>query len=307
MSASLSNIVNDPPLLLAVCEQLVPSMNGKAMRRLTCVLDELAAGDQLDDIDRRWLTDALPHAVSNRDRWVNELTRLRDTGVELVACTDPGYPTNLKLVHDRPPVLFVHGQINSEDQRAVAVVGTRQASQEGIKTAACIAEGLILNHYTVVSGLAHGIDTAAHTATVRHGDPARTVAVFGTPINEVYPAANRGLARRIAEHGACVSQFLPGVSTGRWAFPARNRTTSGLALGVVVVEGAENSGSHQTAQVALGHGKQVFLTESLVAAQRWAQQMAAESLNTTVVSYDADEIVEVLEADLAVDGDTVFV
>ena len=234
MSEILVELVDDQPLLLAVCEQLVPSMNGTAMRRLSFLFDELADGngEQIDETDAVWLTDALSQSVPNRDRWANELTRLSDTGVELVTRTDARYPVNLKLVHDSPPVLFVQGHLQAEDRRVAAVVGTRTASQAGLDLARNIAEGLVAHGYTVVSGLAKGIDTAAHAATLNAGG--RTVAVFGTPINKIYPAENRALAQRITRHGACVSQFLPGVDTERWGFPARNLTTSGLALGTVV-------------------------------------------------------------------------
>ena len=148
------------------------------------------------------------------------------------------------------------------------------------------------------------IDTAAHASSLNAGG--RTIAVFGTPIDKIYPAANRALARRITDRGACVSQFLPRVRTGRWSFPARNLTGSGLALATVVVEASESSGVRHQAQAALRHGKRVFLVESLVTSQPWAQQMQSESLNTTVVC-DSDQIVEALEADLAVDDNAVFV
>ena len=307
MPVTLSDLVDDPPLLLAVCERLVPFMNGSAMRRLTFLLDELAFasdGDQLDEADRLWLKDALSEGEPNRDWWADELTRLGDAGVELITRTDACYPVNLKLVHDGPPLLFVQGHLDAKDQRAVAVVGTREASEAGLDLAQNVAEGLVASGYTVVSGLAKGIDTAAHAASLNAGG--RTIAVFGTPIDKIYPAANRALARRITDRGACVSQFLPRVRTGRWSFPARNLTGSGLALATVVVEASESSGARLQAQAALKHGKRVFLVQSLVTSQPWAQQMQSESLNTTVVD-DADQIVEALETDLAVDDSTVFV
>ena len=307
MPVTLSDLVKDPPLLLAVCEHLVPFMNGSAMRRLTFLLDELGSGsdgDQLDEADRRWLEDSLCHGESNRDWWEDELSRLRDAGVELITSTDSRYPINLKLVHDGPPLLFVQGRLEAEDHRAVAVVGTREASKAGLDLAQNVAEGLVARGYTVVSGLAKGIDTAAHAASLNAGG--RTIAVFGTPIDKIYPAANRALARRITDRGACVSQFLPRVRTGRWSFPARNLTGSGLALATVVVEASASSGARHQAEAALKHGKRVFLVQSLVTSQPWAQQMQSESLNTTVVD-DADQIVKELEADLAVDDSAVFV
>ena len=159
MPVTLSDLVKDPPLLLAACEHLVPFMNGSAMRRLTFLLDQLAFdsdGDQLDEADRRWLEDALCHGEPNRDWWEGELSRLRDAGVELITSTDGRYPINLKLVHDGPPLLFVQGRLEAEDHRAVAVVGTREASRAGLDLAQNVTEGLVARGYTVVSGLAKG-------------------------------------------------------------------------------------------------------------------------------------------------------
>ncbi|MXY10007.1 MAG: DNA-processing protein DprA [Acidimicrobiaceae bacterium] len=302
----MSDMLCDRALLVAVCEELVPFMNGSAMGRLTFLLGELASnpsGERLDATDREWVEDGLRAAASRRDWWQAELTRLNALGIDAIASLDPRYPTNLTLVHDGPPMLFVRGTLCDEDRRAVAVVGTREPSSEGLNLAQAIAKGLVAQGYTVVSGLAKGIDAAVHAATLNAGG--RTIAVFGTPIETIYPVANRPLANRIAGTGACVSQFLPGVRTGRWSFPARNLTGSGLSLATVVVEASETSGARHQAEAALKHGKRVFLVESLVTSQAWAQEMAGNSINATVIA-DADVIVERLEADLSVDDSFVF-
>ena len=302
----LADVLTDRALLVAVCEDLVPFMNGEKMCRLSLVLDELALdkrGSLLDDEDRSWFHVAVERGRDRSTFWDGELTRLDQMGIRVMACIDADYPINLTLVHDAPPLLFVNGSFDEQDRRAVAVVGTRTASQEGIELAGVISTGLVSQGYTVVSGLAKGIDAAAHAAALNAGG--RTIAVFGTPIETVYPAAHRFLAKQITRTGACVSQFLPGVRTGRWSFPARNLTGSGLALATVVVEASESSGARLQAQAALRHGKRVFLVESLVTEQPWAQQMEAESRNVTVVS-DATMIVKELEADLAVGDDALF-
>lgn len=305
-SADGSAVLEDDALLAALCEELVPFMNGSSMGRLRFLLDELvldSSGEHLDEPDRQWLDDGLRGAARRRDTWARELERLADDGVSVVASTGPGYPVNLTLVHDGPPLLFYKGNLREQDRRAVAVVGTRAASKTGLDLAQVVSSGLVAHGYAVVSGLAKGIDTAAHAAALNAGG--RTIAVFGTPIDRVYPVANRPLARRIADTGACVSQFLPGVRTGPWSFPARNLTGSGLSLATVVVEASESSGARHQAQAALKHGKRVFLVDSLVTAQPWAEQMARDSCNAMVVR-DAEEIVQQLEEDLAVDDQTVF-
>lgn len=302
----LADVLTDRALLVAVCEDLVPFMNGEKMCRLSLILDELAldeSGSLLDDEDRSWFQAAVERGRDRSSFWGVELTRLGQMGMRVMACFDADYPINLTLVHDAPPLLFVNGGIEEQDRRAVAVVGTRAASREGIELASVISTDLVSQGYSVVSGLAKGIDAAAHAAALNAGG--RTIAVFGTPIETVYPAAHKLLAKKIARSGACVSQFIPGVRTGRWSFPARNLTGSGLALATVVVEASESSGARHQAQAALRHGKRVFLVESLVTAQPWAQQMQSESRNVTVVSH-AEMIVKELEADLAVSDDAVF-
>ncbi len=303
---TICDVLADRALLAAVCEDLVPFMNGEKMCRLSLVLDELVAdpsGSLLDEEDRSWFGAAVERSLDRRVFWDQELQRLEQRGIRVVASVDPDYPVNLTLAHDAPPLLFVDGSFEDRDRRAVAVVGTRAASSEGVALAGVISDGLVAQGYTVVSGLAKGIDAAAHAAALNAGG--RTIAVFGTPVKTVYPAAHKALARYISRSGACVSQFLPGVRTGRWSFPARNLTGSGLSLATVVVEASESSGARHQAQAALRHGKRVFLVESLVTAQPWAQQMDNESLNVTVVS-DAEMIVKELESDLAVGDDAVF-
>lgn len=302
----LADVLTDRALLVAVCEDLVPFMNGEKMCRLSLVLDELAldkSGSLLDDEERSWFQEAVERVRERSSFWSEELERLRKQDIRVIACIDADYPVNLTLVHDAPPLLFVRGGVNDDDRKAVAVVGTRDASSEGLSLASAISTDLVTHQYTVVSGLAKGIDTAAHSAALNAGG--RTIAVFGTPIETIYPAVNRGLAKQIVRNGACVSQFLPGVRTGRWCFPARNLTGSGLSLATVVVEASATSGARLQAEAALRHGKRVFLVESLVTAQPWAQEMDAASRNATVVR-NAEQIVTALEADLAVSNDAVF-
>jgi DNA processing protein len=199
------------------------------------------------------------------------------------------------MVYDHPPVLFVRGTLQASDARSVAVVGTRQPSRAGLELATSLARQLAATGITIVSGLAKGIDTAAHAAALNAGG--RTVAVFGTTIDQVYPASNKSLARSVSRSGACVSQFLPGHATGPWSFPVRNVTASGLSLGTIVVEAGATSGARLQAQAAVAHGKKVFLVEQLVTGQPWASEMAAAEPLVTV-ARDADAILEAVDAEL---------
>ncbi|MBV8219028.1 MAG: DNA-protecting protein DprA, partial [Solirubrobacterales bacterium] len=193
-------------------------------------------------------------------------------GMDLVTVLDRDYPPNLRAVHDRPPMVFVAGRLAHADARGVAVVGARKASRAGTHRAAAIAEHLVDHGYTVVSGLAAGIDTAAHTAAL--GKRGRTVAVIGTGLARHYPPENQALQKRIASTCAVVSQFWPDSPPSRRSFPMRNAVMSGIALATVVVEASDTSGARMQARLALAQGRPVFLLASLVARQQWARDYA---------------------------------
>ena len=165
----------------------------------------------------------------------------RDSGLQLLTILDSEYPENLRGVHDRPPLIFVSGRLEPSDARAVAVVGARAASSAATNAAGLIAAHLVQAGFTVFSGLAAGIDTAAHTAALAQGG--RTVAVIGTGINRVYPPQNAQLQRQIAAQCAVVSQFWPDAPPTRRSFPMRNAVMSGLTLATVVVEASDTSGA----------------------------------------------------------------
>jgi len=193
-------------------------------------------------------------------------------GMHLITVLDPDYPENLRGVHDRPPLIFVAGRLDPRDARSVAVVGTRNASAAGKSFARAIAEHLVEHQYIVVSGLAAGIDTAAHAAALSRGG--RTVAVIGTGLRRAYPPQNAALQRRLASECAVISQFWPDAPPSRRSFPMRNAVMSGLTLATVVVEASETSGARTQARLALAHGRPVLLVDSLLQ-QPWASDCAS--------------------------------
>ena len=225
------------------------------------------------------------------------IDRVTSQGVRLITVLDEDYPENLKLIFNRPPFIWVRGQLEPRSLRAVAVVGTRQATEEGRATAARLARGLAQARVIVLSGLARGIDTAAQAATIEAGG--RTVAVMGTGIlAPVYPAENGELAERIVgTGGAIVSQFWPQAPPRKANFPRRNVVMSGMSAGTVVVEAAATSGAKMQARLALEHGKRLFLPQPLVASQDWARRYAARPGVTVVGDLDdiLDELVKVVE------------
>lgn len=231
------------------------------------------------------------------DSFEAQISQLEADGIRLVTVIDNDYPTNLRRVYNRPPFLFVRGRLyQPEDERAIAIVGTRRASPEGLEQAAWLAGELAQLNVSVLSGLAIGIDTAAHTATLEAAG--HTIAVIGHGITRpLYPAANRGLADRIVQHGgALVSQFWPDAPPARWSFPMRNVVMSGMGIGTVVVEASSTSGAKMQARLALEHGKRLFLVESLVMHEQWARDYAKRPGATVVQSVD--DVMAALESEL---------
>jgi len=192
-------------------------------------------------------------------------------GARLVTVLDRAeYPSNLRVIPSPPPFLFYRGELRRDDARSVAVVGTRQASEEGRRRARRLAERLAGDGVTVISGLAAGIDTEAHTATLEAGG--RTIAVVGTGILRSYPKENTPLADQIAQSGAVVSQFWPDAPPTRYSFPMRNAVMSGISQGTAVIEASATSGAKMQARIALEQGKRAFLMASLVTREEWAQR-----------------------------------
>jgi DNA processing protein len=219
-----------------------------------------------------------------------EVQRWTSAGIRLLTVLDPAYPDNLHAAHDRPPLIFVAGELRPQDSRSVAVIGARQASPRGLAAARTIAERLAAENFTVISGLAAGIDSAAHNSTL--DVDGRTVAVIGTGLNRVYPPQNAALQRRIAQRGAVISQFWPDAAPRRESFPLRNATMSGLALATIVVEAGPTSGARIQARQALAHGRPVFVTRSTLV-QAWAQELAERP--GVHVFDDPGEIITALE------------
>ncbi|NBC48196.1 MAG: DNA-protecting protein DprA [Gammaproteobacteria bacterium] len=169
--------------------------------------------------------------------------------------TDPRYPSRLAEVPTAPPVLFVRGEAGLLQEPQLAVVGSRNPTPGGVQTTKAFASHLAGLGLVITSGMASGIDSAAHQGALETG---RTIAVLGTGPDRVYPAVNRELARRIAAEGALVSEFPPGTGPQPSHFPRRNLTISGLSLGTLVTEAAPRSGSLITARYAAEQGREVF-------------------------------------------------
>jgi DNA processing protein len=211
-------------------------------------------------------------------------------GYRIVSILDEDYPVRLRGVHQAPPAVFVQGRVVADDP-AVSVVGSRESSVRGIAMAADVARALTARGMTVLSGLARGIDTAAHRTALDAGG--RTVAVIGTGLGRAYPPENRALQDEIAGRGLVLSQFWPGASPSKQSFPMRNATMSGYGLATVVVEAGEQSGARIQARVAVEHGRQVILTDQVVTQNMWAQGLLGRP--GVHVASSVDGVMDVVE------------
>jgi DNA processing protein len=224
---------------------------GSPMTAMTAGEHELTAVDGISPAMARRIRAADPDAPDH----ARELTRAADAGFHIVTQADPTYPELLLRIPDPPPYLYVLGSL-IPDAAAVAVVGSRNATQYGLDVARQLAADLARSGITIVSGMATGIDTAAHSGAMDGGG--QTVAVLGSGLNRIYPAGNKGLYRKIAARGAVISEFPLDADPDARNFPKRNRVISGISLGIVVVEATRRSGSLITARMALEQNREVF-------------------------------------------------
>lgn len=231
-----------------------------------------------------------------------EMERVQKAGVTALTWHDERYPPRLKEIYDKPPVLYVKGEILPEDERAVAVVGTRRPTAYGREVARQVTSDLAQNGLTIVSGLAKGVDGVVHRAALDAG--ARTIAVMGSGLDVMYPREHGELASRIAENGAVVSEFPMGTRPDSQNFPRRNRIISGMSLGTLVAEAPESSGALLTARHALEQDREVFcipgsiLSEVSKGGNRLIRDSAAklvtcaddviEELNLSTVEYQIE-------------------
>jgi DNA processing protein len=208
-----------------------------------------------------------------------------------ISRADAGYPARLAEVPEAPATLHVRGRLLDEDALAVAIVGSRRATTYGLEVAETLAADLAARGVTVVSGLARGIDSAAHRGALRVGG--RTVAVLGSGVDVIYPPENRALAAEIAERGALVSQFPPGTPPLPQNFPTRNQVIAAMSLAVVVVEAAERSGSLITARLAAELGREVLAVPGRITApeSRGANQLIQDGAH---VAMGWEDVVAVL-------------
>ncbi|OFW04287.1 MAG: DNA protecting protein DprA [Acidobacteria bacterium RIFCSPLOWO2_02_FULL_68_18] len=259
-------------------------------------VDEAVALSLVPDLPRVGLTERLragdPDLVEAAARRLDEARAVRAraeaAGLGVVAWSDPRFPASLLATSDLPPALWYRGALQTLAAPAVAIVGSRAASATALEVAARLAADLALRGIVVVSGLARGVDSAAHRGALREG---RTIAVLGSGVDRVYPREHVPLAKEIAGRGLVVSEYPPGTPPLPFHFPMRNRLISGLACAVVVVEASERSGSLITAACALEQGREVMAVPGNVLSGRNRGAHALIRDGAKIVEC-ADDIVE---------------
>ena len=252
----------DPALLGLVRLTMIPGVGPKTCRAL---LGEFGSAAKVLEAAESRLREVpgvgsrLAGAIARASREVDaegELDLCRRRGVRVIGRGDPGYPPLLAEIPDPPSLLYVRGSIEPADQLSIAIVGSRKCTPYGLRIAERLASSLARVGLTVVSGLARGIDAAAHRGALAAGG--RTIAVLANGLGEVYPPEHEDLASEVASRGALLSESPMGQSPLAGLFPQRNRVISGLSLGVVVVEATPRSGSLSTAKHAAEQNREVF-------------------------------------------------
>lgn len=231
-------------------KQLLPAFNADVSALWHAPASDLEAAG----LERRAVSEfiAFRSKINLDEHW----RKINVAGVHVFFWPDEEYPPLLAQIEDPPVALYVRGSLTQTDQLALAIVGARKASAYGREVAQLFARKLAERGVTIISGLAHGVDAAAHRGALEAGG--RTLAVLGSGIDVIYPYDHRSLADEIAAQGAIISEFPLGTKPDRYNFPRRNRLISGLALGVLVAEATDKSGALITAALAAEQGKDVF-------------------------------------------------
>ena len=250
---------------------MIPGVGSSTFRRLLKFFGspEVVLKASLKDLNRlKGLTPAVCQSIiDSRDKLPiqKELDLIQRHNCKVITIQDESYPANLKAIYDPPPLLYVKGDLLPVDSSAISVVGTRTASSYGKMTAEKLSGHLAVRGFTIVSGMAYGIDTAAHEGALNAGG--RTIAVMGNGLSFIYPERNAGLLERIVSSGAAISEFPMATKPLKVNFPIRNRLISGMSFGTLVVEAPKRSGALLTAYCALEQDREVFAVPGQISSE----------------------------------------
>jgi DNA processing protein len=245
-------------LALALTPGLGARMAGKLLRAMGS--PEAIFSASLTELEAQRLPAAVAQALHTRQPLsaaAKELAQAQAAGIRLVTWDEPEYPIRLREIYDPPPLLYVRGNIDLLNRHTISIVGSRRPTPYGNQMAEKLAQDLADRGLVIVSGLARGIDSSAHRGALKSSSGA-TIGVLGCGVDVIYPKENKKIFAEMEQRGAIVSEFALGTFPGPQNFPIRNRIISGMSLGVVVVEGAQYSGSLITARLAMEFGREVY-------------------------------------------------
>jgi DNA processing protein len=243
-------ILSSVPLLGSIKIRLLIHYYGSAVKALEASEDEVA---ELPGFGKKLVEGW--RSRFDGEGWRRNLELAERHGAQIIPYTSPLFPKRLLEVADHPVVLYMRGEIRKEDQNGIAIVGTRQPSIYGLEMAEKIAHDLASMGFTIVSGLARGVDTAAHRGALKRG---RTVAVIGSGLADIYPRENSQLADEVTHRGLLISEFPMSTPPDRQNFPQRNRIVSGMTLGTLLIEAPLKSGAMITMDRAFSQGRKLF-------------------------------------------------
>lgn len=238
------------------------------------IASEVAFEGSADTVLREMLDDGALIKSIDEDALINEaaaeVARWNSQGLRFLTVLDDEYPSRLLDIREAPPFLFYDGTVLGED-RGMSVVGSRDATHQGLALTRAVAEYLVDQGLTIIAGLASGIDTVAHQSALDAGG--RTVAFIGTGITRRYPRENAKLHEQITEHGLVLSQFYPEQAPTQQTFPMRNASMSGYGLATIIVEAGEKSGTRIQARLAVGHGRPLILSSRVATGTKWGDAL----------------------------------
>ncbi len=286
---------------------MVSFLSGDKVQRMQSVFggpEGLLRASVRDISSLLWINQEKARSILEKSKkidYIKEFSRAKREGIEIITLDDVDYPASLRSIHSPPLVLYIKGRLLPQDRLAMAVVGTRKSTYYGNTVTEILSRDLSERGVTIVSGLASGIDTAAHRGALKGGG--RTIAVLGTGVDICYPLQNRRLSKRIVGSGALVSEYPVGTPPNRYNFPRRNRIISGLSLGTIVVEAPEKSGALITADLALEQGRDVFVVPGSIfsRASRGAHNLIKQGAklieNARDVLFEFDSLKQLISPD----------
>jgi DNA processing protein len=302
MAASAAPVLprlSDDELLHWLALRLIP---GLGTRRAVTILERFRTPmaifrASITELEAAGLSPGVARSIQSGCTFEDAATqheRLKATGAQIVPITSPLYPEKLRTILDPPTILYTRGDLSLLSSISIAVVGTRKPTPYGVAVAEKLSSDLATHGIAIISGMARGIDTAAHRGALQVNG--KTIAVFGCGVDMVYPSENRKLYEEIAQSGLLLSEFPLGAPAFPQNFPIRNRIVSGMSSGVLIVEGAQYSGSAITARLAMDQGREVFSVPGNITSKlSWAPNLLIRQGAKLVM--DAQDILSELAPD----------